>query len=142
MIRKKERLGIHKLHLPSKSIEFCGRNISKDSWSFSANHFEKILALKRPQKKAQLVQVVHICNLLSPQFPNFAVLRDKFAVEVEMSKNSKRLARENEDVNWTPQLVEAWETLKSGLETAAKQNLASYRRHQPIIIFTDASKDY
>ena len=141
MIKRGVRLSIEKCELYGTEIEWCGRRINAQGWNFMTKFYEKILTVQRPVRVWEMAQVIYLCNWLAPAIPMLSQLRDKFN-QFCMGKKMKKLKKENKLIEWTPELVQAWQMLLTAVRNSSEKNLKKYNPDQELLLFTDASKEY
>ena len=139
---KRVRLSLMKCNFFEKQVEYCGRVLKENTWSFNESYYKKILSMRRPGFKYQLAEVLYLATWLSPTIPHLAEIRDELADGIRMGESMKKMKQANEVVIWNQNKLKSWERFKKVLKEAAKTNLDLYDGSRALNIFTDASREF
>ena len=137
------RLSVKKCTVIAQRIQYCGRVISSSGFNYEAKYYDKILNMKRPRYKSELAQAYHIAGWLSPAIYDLARVRDQLLPHIGApGTRAKDLAKSRAEVQWTEDLLRAWEMFKKSVANAAKVGLETYNNQDDLILVTDASSMY
>jgi len=144
IIHRGLRLNVRKCEFFTRRVEFCGRIISRDGWTFKDKFWATIRDMPRPQKISDLAQAVHVAQWLSVSVPGFAEVREKLdrILGDNRGKPKKLLKAQGTNITWTQDAITAWNQFKTVLEAASRQNMAHYDHSKEILLLTDASKHF
>ena len=66
------RLGVKKCEFHLSKVEYCGRVIEGEGWSFDPKFYSKIRDMGKPKFVHELVSAVHVAKWMCIALPRFA----------------------------------------------------------------------
>lgn len=146
-IEKNLRFSVKKCRFLNESATWCGRTLSRGSWTFSDEFYQSITEIVAPTTGLEVGQALYISNWLAPTIPRLAELSaplrevtKRIYDEAGTRKNKALLGKQLINYGWGEDQNKAWSKFREAIHNASR--MAAYDANKALCVLSDSSDQF